>query len=190
MNEGLFLWPNSDEDCLFPNIYTPTNNPNGLLPVMVWMHGGAFVVGSGKGYGPTYFVVHDIIIVTINYRLGPLGFLSLGTEYVPGNAGLFDQQMALEWVQQNIASFGGDPGQVPERVQHIYLPQLILKGHFGRTVGRKLFSHLSPVLARECRALPESNWTKWCWWVLPSIPLLLRRAGRKVGTSRARTSRG
>ena len=83
------------------------------------MHGGAYLFGSRISYGPVYWAVHDIILVTVNYRLGPLGFLSLGTEEVPGNAGLFDQRMALEWVQQNIGSFGGDPAQVCGHLPHL-----------------------------------------------------------------------
>ena len=72
------------------------------------------VGGSGTyaDYGPQHFMNKNVIIVTINYRLGPLGFLSMGTEDVPGNAGLRDQVLALEWVQQNIANFGGDPSLV------------------------------------------------------------------------------
>ena len=81
---------------------------------MVWIHGGAFVSGSGTfwDYGPQYFMEAGVIIVTINYRLGPLGFLSTATEELPGNLGLWDQALALHWVQDNIRYFGGDPGQV------------------------------------------------------------------------------
>ena len=80
------------EDCLFLNIYAPKKAlENELkLPVMLWIHGGALTVGSGKfdSYGPQSFMDEDLVIVTINYRLGPLGFLTLGTQEVPGNAGL------------------------------------------------------------------------------------------------------
>ena len=77
---------------------------------MVWIHGGGFSSGDGTpdSFGPQYLVVHGVIIITINYRLGPLGYLSLGTEEVPGNMGQMDQIMALQWVQDNIANFGGD----------------------------------------------------------------------------------
>nr|AHJ81323.1 carboxylesterase [Locusta migratoria] len=106
-----------DEDCLYLNIYTP-KLPTGagakLIPVMVWIHGGAFVAGSGNTdlYGPEHLLEHDVVLVTINYRLGVLGFLSTGDEVVPGNAGLKDQVMALKWVKNNIANFGGDPQNV------------------------------------------------------------------------------
>ena len=80
------------EDCLFLNIYVPQKAlENELkLPVMLWIHGGSLTVGSGKfdSYGPHSFMDEDLVIVTINYRLGPLGFLTLGTQEVPGNAGL------------------------------------------------------------------------------------------------------
>ena len=81
---------------------------------MVWIHGGSFIVGSNQplSYGPSHFMDRDVIVVLVNYRLGPLGFLSLGTEDVPGNAGLRDQTMAFQWVNENIASFGGDPSRI------------------------------------------------------------------------------
>ena len=82
------------------------------LPVMVWFHGGGFVTGQASMYGPQHLLDKDVILVTVNYRLGPLGFFSLGTEQVPGNQGMWDQYEGLRWVQSNIASFGGDPNKV------------------------------------------------------------------------------
>ena len=81
---------------------------------MVWIHGGAFVSGSGKfwDYGPQYFMDGGVILVSINYRLGPLGFLSTGTEEMPGNLGLWDQALALTWLRDNIQYWGGDPGRL------------------------------------------------------------------------------
>nr|AJP62543.1 carboxylesterase [Oxya chinensis] len=105
-----------EEDCLFLNVYTPKipseNEP--LKAVMVWFHGGGFGFGSGNTdlYGPDYLVAADVIVVTLNYRLGALGFLSLEDETVPGNNGLKDQVAALRWIQQNIMKFGGDPNNV------------------------------------------------------------------------------
>ena len=105
------------EDCLFLNIYVPETvftNAATPLPVMFWIHGGSLLYGS-NGYqsqGPKHLMDKGMIVVTINYRLGPLGFLSLGTTEVPGNAGLWDQQVALTWVNENIASFGGDPSSI------------------------------------------------------------------------------
>ncbi|KAG6455367.1 hypothetical protein O3G_MSEX009167 [Manduca sexta] len=81
---------------------------------MFYVHGGAFLLGSGGKMllGPDLLLKHDVILVTFNYRLGALGFLCLGIEEVPGNAGLKDQIAALKWVQRNIAVFGGDPDNV------------------------------------------------------------------------------
>lgn len=80
---------------------------------MVFIHGGAFTFGSGNTflYGPDYIVQEGVVLVTLNYRLGPLGFLSVNGD-TPGNAGLKDQVLALKWIQQNIASFGGNPHEV------------------------------------------------------------------------------
>ena len=107
------------DDCLALNVFTK-NLPNDLvkggnkLPVMVWIHGGGFQYGEGttNTFGPDFFMEEDVVIVTINYRLGTLGFLSTGDDNIPGNMGMWDQVMALEWVQKNIASFGGDPDNV------------------------------------------------------------------------------
>ncbi|XP_049948016.1 juvenile hormone esterase-like [Schistocerca serialis cubense] len=92
----------------------PTGENAQLIPVMVWIHGGAFLLGSGNTelYGPDYLMEHDVLLVTFNYRLGVLGFLSTEDQLVPGNAGLKDMVMALKWVKSNIARFGGDPGNV------------------------------------------------------------------------------
>ena len=104
------------------------------LPVMVWIHGGAFEGGASNDYGPEYFMDEDVVIVTINYRLGTFGisvhanlfalyapshwrlilsffsgFLSTGDEHIRGNMGLKDQALALKWVKENIEVFGGDP---------------------------------------------------------------------------------
>lgn len=103
-----------NEDCLFLNVYTKDIKPQKPLPVMVWIHGGGFYTGSGNSdyYGPKFFMAHDIILVTFNYRLEVLGFLCLDTEEVPGNAGLKDQVAALKWVKNNIDCFGGDPNNI------------------------------------------------------------------------------
>lgn len=103
-----------DEDCLYLNVYTPELNPKNPLPVMFFIHGGAFKSGSGNidHYGPDFLVQYGIVLVTINYRLEALGFLCLDTAEVPGNAGMKDQVTALKWVHENIANFGGDPKNV------------------------------------------------------------------------------
>ncbi|CAH1376599.1 unnamed protein product, partial [Tenebrio molitor] len=104
------------EDCLFLNVYTRTLLDKKPHPVLFWIHGGLFVCGSGNSdlYGPDFLITEEVVIVTTNYRLGFLGFLSLKDPNlgVPGNAGLKDVVMALKWVQKNIHNFGGDPNNV------------------------------------------------------------------------------
>ena len=105
----------TNEDCLFLNVYAPTGT--GPYPVMVWIHGGAFLNGESNGYDPGKLVAEGIVVVTINYRLGMLGFLAHpaldnGAGVASTNFGLLDQQLALHWVQDNIGSFGGDKNNV------------------------------------------------------------------------------
>jgi para-nitrobenzyl esterase len=107
-----------DEDCLYLNVWTPGLD-DARRPVLVWIHGGAFMIGSGSNLmydGRPLAERGDVVVVTLNYRLGELGFLELGwldEAYAgSGNLGLLDQVAALEWVRDNIAGFGGDPGNV------------------------------------------------------------------------------
>uniref|UniRef100_A0A182JAA7 Carboxylic ester hydrolase n=1 Tax=Anopheles atroparvus TaxID=41427 RepID=A0A182JAA7_ANOAO len=104
------------EDGLFLNVYTPELPGEGTpsLPVMVYIHGGGFMCGSGDAflYDPVHFLRHRVVVVTFNYRLGPLGFLSLPEAGIEGNAGLKDQLLVLRWVRHNIAAFGGSPSNV------------------------------------------------------------------------------
>ncbi len=108
-----------DEDCLFLNIFTPGLD-DARRPVMVWIHGGAFTIGSGSDpqYDSSSLASRgDVVLVTINYRLGMLGFLNLkevtgGKIPATGNEGLLDQVAALKWVKENIAAFGGDPDNI------------------------------------------------------------------------------
>ncbi|XP_078000532.1 liver carboxylesterase 1F-like [Glandiceps talaboti] len=100
-----------DEDCLFLNVYVPSKTipPPEKYPVMVFIHGGGFSFGQGMLYESTTLSgLFDVVVVTINYRLGAFGFISTGDEHSPGNYGLHDQILALNWVQENIAAFGGD----------------------------------------------------------------------------------
>ena len=106
------------EDCLYLNVFTPAGpRRGGGRPVLVWIHGGALVTGESNDYDPAKLVSHGTVVVTINYRLGALGFLAhpalAGRPGGPsGNYGLMDQQAALRWVQRNIRQFGGDPRNV------------------------------------------------------------------------------
>ncbi|CAJ1503055.1 carboxylesterase family protein [[Mycobacterium] kokjensenii] len=101
------------EDCLTLNVWTPTGSAAEPLPVMVWIHGGSFIRGAGDVYHAQRLAVRGrIVVVTINYRLGALGFLADPALGEPGNYGLADQQAALRWVRDNIGEFGGDPDKV------------------------------------------------------------------------------
>ncbi len=109
----------SSEDCLFVNVWRPAGaEPGAKLPVMVWIHGGAFVFGSGSSSSGVSFARQGVILVTFNYRLQRLGFFAhpaLSREHpeeLKGNYAYMDQIAALQWVQRNIAAFGGDPGNV------------------------------------------------------------------------------
>ncbi|XP_061176337.1 acetylcholinesterase-like [Saccostrea echinata] len=104
----------TDEDCLYLNIYVPGKIcKDRNLSVMVWIHGGGFVFGGASQYKPQKLVLGgDVIVVTINYRLGLLGFLTLQDPLAPGNYGLWDQIEAFRWIQNNIAAFGGNPKSV------------------------------------------------------------------------------
>jgi len=107
------------EDCLFLNIWTPADAREGnKLPVLVYIHGGGFTGGCGheKHFDGPAWPLHGVIAVTLNYRLGPMGFICLPElkeeAGFTGNYGLFDQMTAIQWVRDNIASFGGDPDAI------------------------------------------------------------------------------
>jgi len=116
---GLMDVPGYDEDCLTLNVWTPSPGSAERLPVLVWLHGGGFMFGSGSASwydGSVMARRGQMVVVSVSYRLGALGWLyfapgTLGPEAV-ANLGLQDQCQALEWVRDNIAAFGGDPGKV------------------------------------------------------------------------------
>ncbi|XP_070789555.1 cholinesterase-like [Pituophis catenifer annectens] len=102
------------EDCLSLNIWVPHPQPSSPVPVLVWIHGGSYAFGTSSVdvfNGAPLAATENVIVVTINYRLGALGFLYLPPA-APGNLGLWDQQLALKWVKENAAAFGGDPSRV------------------------------------------------------------------------------
>ncbi|KAL0277569.1 UNVERIFIED_CONTAM: hypothetical protein PYX00_004807 [Menopon gallinae] len=145
-----------EEDCLYLNVYTPkVNATSDLLPVMVFYHGGAWVTGSGnsKYYPPEYLLDKDVVLVSIEYRLGPLGFLSMEDEELPGNLGLKDQVQSLKWIQKNIKSFGGNPDLVTI---------------FGESAGgASVHYHMLSPMSRGLfhRAISQSG-TGMCSWAL------------------------
>lgn len=111
-----FFPTNFSEDCLTINIVTPSNKRDEGYPVLVYIHGGGFELGSSIEYGYMHMSEHlvsrEIIFVSFHYRLGFLGFLSTGDRRLPGNLGLWDQTMALQFIHDNIAAFGGDPQRI------------------------------------------------------------------------------
>lgn len=121
-NPSLSLGPGArqDEDCLFLNVWRPAATAERPLPVMVWLHGGAYTFGSSSQPlydGRALVSTGDVVLVTLNYRIGALGFLDLSSFSTPeapfdGNLALKDILLALRWVQDNIAAFGGDPSRV------------------------------------------------------------------------------
>ncbi|XP_040501873.1 fatty acyl-CoA hydrolase precursor, medium chain isoform X1 [Gallus gallus] len=102
------------EDCLYLNIYTPVSTEKQeKLPVFVWIHGGGLAFGSASPYDGSALAAFDnVVVVTIQYRLGIAGYFSTGDKYARGNWGYLDQVAALQWIQENIIHFGGDPGSV------------------------------------------------------------------------------
>jgi para-nitrobenzyl esterase len=152
------------EDCLFLNIYSPA--ASGRRPVVVWVHGGAFIMGAGSQplYNGTSFAeLHDVVVVTFNYRLGLLGLLYLGdlagSDYAAGNVALLDQVAALRWVRDNIAAFGGDPDAVTvmgESAGAVSIGTLLAmpaaRGLFHRAILQSGASGMSPATRADATA--------------------------------------
>ena len=151
------------EDCLYLNVYTPTLWRDADRPVLVWIHGGGFTEDGARNYDGSKLAADGTVVVTINYRLGALGFLAhpaLATRPggPAGNYGLMDQQAALRWVQRNIAAFGGDPHKVTIAGQSAggvsVLAQLVSRG------ARGLFQRAivqSGAFALTQQSLPEAE---------------------------------
>ncbi|KAG8450048.1 hypothetical protein GDO86_016655 [Hymenochirus boettgeri] len=138
------------EDCLNLNIWAPTPKPN-KASVMVWIYGGGFETGTSSldiYDGKFLAATEQVIVVSMNYRLGPLGFLSFpGNPEAPGNVGLFDQRLALQWVYENIAAFGGNP----ERSQTFFTRAIMQSG-----TGNAPWASVNSTEARR-RALALAN---------------------------------
>ena len=111
MQGALMQIENQNEDCLQLNVFTKSTSGQNL-PVIVYIHGGAWEIGSGADTNPVLMMERDVVFVSINYRLGAFGFLSVGTLDAVGNQAQKDQVLALQWVQKNIKHFGGDSNRV------------------------------------------------------------------------------
>ncbi|CAH8629194.1 unnamed protein product [Heterobilharzia americana] len=180
------------EDCLYLNIWTKANNnnytqdaiigasehsplmlessavfgPKGGRPVMVWIHGGSLTRGSAslEMYNGAYLAGKmNVVVVSIQYRLGPLGFLYLGNTEIPGNQGLMDQVAGLQWIRENIAYFGGNPQQIT------------LFGHSGGVVCVAL--HLiSPISSNLFQQAILQSGSPLAWWAVESSHTALEKA--------------
>ncbi|XP_050615850.1 bile salt-activated lipase isoform X1 [Macaca thibetana thibetana] len=169
-----------DEDCLYLNIWVPQDRKQVSrdLPVMIWIYGGAFLMGSGHGANFLSNYLYDgeeiatrgnVIVVTFNYRVGPLGFLSTGDANLPGNYGLRDQHMAIAWVKRNIAAFGGDPNNIT----------LFGESAGGASVSLQTLSPYNKGLIR--RAISQSG-VALSPWVIQKNPLFwAKKVAEKVG---------
>ncbi|OXA40549.1 venom carboxylesterase-6 [Folsomia candida] len=151
------------EDCLYVNVYSPNvgyleNNGvvgrrKDLYPVVMVIHGGSFYWGAGDELGPAYLLDKNVILVTFNYRLGVLGFLSTGDSHSPGNYGLKDQSLAIRWVYENIAEFGGDPNRIT----------LLGQNSGAASTHMHLLSNMSSPYTSSGVSLSGSAFTHWAF---------------------------
>uniref|UniRef100_A0A8C5SNZ5 Carboxylic ester hydrolase n=1 Tax=Laticauda laticaudata TaxID=8630 RepID=A0A8C5SNZ5_LATLA len=168
------------EDCLYLNIWVPQRKKqvSTNLPVMIWIYGGGFIWGGGQGANFLKNYLYDgeeiasrgkVIVVTFNYRLGPLGFLSTGDKALPGNYGLKDQHMAIAWVKRNIKNFGGDPDNITI---------------FGESAGAASVSlqTLSPYSKGLVKRAISQSGVGLCPWTIQKDPLFWAiKIAQKVG---------
>ena len=131
------------EDCLYLNVFSP--NTSLSLPVMVYIHGGGYTRGTAITSPSDVLALQGVVVVIVQYRLGPFGFLTTGDSAAPGNYGMLDQVEALKWVKENIANFGGNPSKVT----------IFGQSAGGTSVGLHLLSPLSRDLFHQ--AIPESG---------------------------------
>uniref|UniRef100_A0A671F8H6 Carboxylic ester hydrolase n=1 Tax=Rhinolophus ferrumequinum TaxID=59479 RepID=A0A671F8H6_RHIFE len=168
------------EDCLYLNIWVPQGKKevSRNLPVMIWIYGGAFLMGAGHGANFLNNYLYDgeeiaargnVIVVTFNYRVGPLGFLSTGDPNLPGNYGLRDQHMAIAWVKRNIAAFGGDPNNIT----------IFGESAGGASVSLQILSPHNKGLIR--RAISQSGVALTPWAIQKNPLFWAKSIAKKVG---------
>ncbi|MFH4977318.1 hypothetical protein AB6A40_004027 [Gnathostoma spinigerum] len=180
-----FLWERwtyrvgKSESCLTLNVFSPAweprnDQPNGFA-VLVFVHGGGFIIDSAAKYGDEgicrYLCRHDVVVVTIQYRLGLLGFFSTGDEVCRGNMGLWDQTLALKWVKENISAFNGDPSRVTifgQSAGGVCVDLLSLSPH-----SRDLFQQVIPMAGNaEC---------EWGLTTNENLSVVCREFAQKLG---------
>uniref|UniRef100_A0A8C2VH76 Carboxylic ester hydrolase n=1 Tax=Chinchilla lanigera TaxID=34839 RepID=A0A8C2VH76_CHILA len=177
-----------DEDCLNLNIWVPQGRKQVSqdLPVMIWIYGGAFLMGAGQGANFLSNYLYDgeeiatrgnVIVVTFNYRVGPLGFLSTGDANLPGNYGLRDQHMAIAWVKRNIAAFGGDPNNIT----------IFGESAGGASVSLQTLSPYNKGLIR--RAISQSGVALSPWAIQHNPLFWAQKVAKKVGCPEDDTAR-
>ncbi|XP_055320705.1 esterase B1-like [Sitodiplosis mosellana] len=161
-----------NENCLHLSVYTRDIKPQTLKPVMVWIHGGAFILGSNSKdfYNPEFLLRKDVVLIAVNYRLGAFGFSSFKDPElgIPGNAGLKDQTMALKWVKENCMHFGGDPKNITI---------------FGESAGSASVSlHLISDMSKGLfhKAILMSG-TAYAPWALSPVKDWTQRIAKKLG---------
>ncbi|XP_069468241.1 bile salt-activated lipase [Ambystoma mexicanum] len=167
-------------DCLYLNVWIPQSR-KGIsthMPVMVWIYGGGYLLGAAQGAnflgnylydGEELAVRGNVIVVTFNYRVGPLGFMSTGDASAPGNYGLWDQHMAISWVKRNIASFGGDPDNITI---------------FGESAGAASVSlqTLTPYNVGKIKRAISQSGVGLCPWAIQRDPVFwAKKLAEKVG---------
>lgn len=158
MQFGAGIW--GSEDCLQLNVFTKNlpsaNETVEQKPVIAFIHGGGFATGTAMNHGPEYLMDRDVVLVTIQYRLGAFGFMALEIPEIPGNQGLKDQNLALKWIQANIHHFGGDRNRVT--IAGLSAGSLSVTAHMVSPMSRGLFHNvigMSGSIAGQLR--PVSN---------------------------------
>lgn len=170
------------EDCLQLNVWVPevAITPGSRRPVLVWIHGGAFTLGSANmanSSGVFLAALGDVVVVSVNYRLGILGFMNANSLEAPGNVGLLDQNMALKWVQRNIGHFGGDP----ERVT------LLGESAGSMSVHAQIMSPLSEGLFKRAVLMSGTMYSLDTWDTVPESMVKADKVANAVGCSNGRT---
>ncbi|KAL8212967.1 UNVERIFIED_CONTAM: hypothetical protein K2H54_059863 [Gekko kuhli] len=160
------------EDCLFLNIWVPHPHPSAPASVLVWIHGGGFYGGSGSLDRSFLAATENIIVASMNYRLSALGFLSLLPD-APGNIGLWDQHLALSWLKENMAAFGGDP-------THITLGG---QSAGAASVGFHLLSPVSQDLFAQATLQSGASISPWAWVSPEEAEVRGRTLGHILGCS-------
>ncbi|XP_050428947.1 venom carboxylesterase-6-like [Adelges cooleyi] len=164
-----------DEDCLYLNVYTPRLPDQDdllqgrLLDVLVFIHGGAFMFLEGSSFKPDFLLDKDILLVTLNYRLGPIGFFSTGDAVAPGNNGLKDQVQALKWLKRNVNRFGGNPDKVT--ISGMSAGGASVHYHMLSPLSRGLFS----------KAFSQSGSALCPWTITEDVPAKSATIGAYLG---------